>query len=207
MQASQIPPARRRYRPAVVIVPLKRSLTACWLVMDDVAMKQAYYEFYFPQAQQLNPVVLNGYLARLQAGQVRQTHLFGGRYENIYIDREDIPELSGLIAFWMDSAARVLEVDADGLQCGFWFNHMRPGDMTIMHSHNDDDELLSGVYYLKVPEKSGELVLHHDEQTMTIGPEPGKLVLFSASDQHEVTRNLSQDERLSIGMNFGPRRQ
>lgn len=169
-------------------------------------MNQAYYEFYFPQAAQINPAVLHGYLARLRAGHLRQTHLFGGRYENIYIDREDIPELSGLIAFWTDSAAQVLQVDADGLQCGFWFNHMRPGDVTTLHSHNDDDELLSGVYYLKVPEDSGELVLNHDGRTMTIRPESGKLVLFSASDEHEVTRNMSQDERLSIGMNFGYRR-
>jgi hypothetical protein len=174
--------------------------------LDDLAVNQAYYEFYFPQAEQLNPVVFKGYLARLQAGQVRQTHLFGGRYENIYIDREQIPGLSELITFWTESAAQVLQVNADGLQCGFWFNHMRPGDVTTLHSHNDDDELLSGVYYLKVPENSGDLLLNHGGRTVTVRPESGKLVLFSASDEHEVTRNLSRQERLSIGMNFGPRR-
>ena len=83
---------------------------------------------------------------------------------------------------------------------------MRPGDITLPHSHNDDDELLSGVYYVKVPEHSGELVLYQGNTSYGIQPAEGKLVLFSASLEHEVTRNDSQEMRLSIGMNFGRKR-
>lgn len=169
-------------------------------------MQPRYHEFFFSEASQLNPVVIDGYRVTLESGQVRKTHLFEGRYENIYVERGAIPELTDLITFWVTSAAQVLGINADKLQCGFWFNDMRPGDVTLVHTHNDDDELLSGVYYLKVPENSGELILLHENQPTRVQPVPGKLVLFSAGDEHEVSKNLSEESRLSIGMNFGSRR-
>jgi len=179
------------------------ALTAHYLALDNVAMKSTYHEFYFADADALNPEIISAYLRKLEAGEVRKTHLFEGRYENIYIDRGEIPGLSGLISFWVASAAEVLNKQQDELRCGFWFNDMRPGDVTLPHSHDDYDELLSGVYYLKVPENSGELVLHEGDQQFTVAPEAGKLVLFSSSNMHEVTENLSQEARLSIGINFG----
>jgi hypothetical protein len=166
-------------------------------------MKSMYYEFNFPDADDVNAAVVLDYLHKLESNGVRKSHLFSGRYENIYIDREEIPALSVLIPFWITSAAAVLKKHPDDLQCGFWFNDMRPGDVTEPHSHDDDDEWLSGVYYLKVPENSGELILHAEEDKLTIRPVAGKLVLFSSSNVHEVSENRSQETRLSIGMNFG----
>ena len=162
-----------------------------------------YYEFNFPDAEDVNASVILDYLCKLESNEVRKTHLFGGRYENIYIDRKEIPGLSALIPFWIASAAQVLNKQPEDLQCGFWFNDMRPGDVTEPHSHDDDDEWLSGVYYFKVPENSGELILHADDSKTVIQPEAGKLVLFSSSNVHEVSENRSQETRLSIGMNFG----
>jgi len=166
-------------------------------------MKLSYYEFYFPDAGDINSKVIADYLDHLNTGDVRKTHLFSGRYENIYIDREEIPALAALISFWIASAAEVLNKQANDLRCGFWFNDMGPGDLTLPHSHDDDDEWLSGVYYLKVPEDSGDLILRTGGDKLTIAPEVGKLVLFSSSDVHEVTVNHSQETRLSIGINFG----
>ena len=169
-------------------------------------MNPRYHEFFFSAAGRLNQSVIDGYRFILESGEVKKSHLFEGRYENIYVEREAIPEISDLITFWIDSAAAVLGMNADELQCGFWFNDMRPGDVTLPHTHNDDDELLSGVYYLEIPENSGELVLYHDKQAIRIQPVAGKLVLFSATDEHEVSKNLSEETRLSIGINFGSRR-
>jgi len=166
-------------------------------------MKPIYHEFHFPDAETLNPELISAYLRKLKADEVRKSHLFEGRYENIYINREELPSLSELIPFWIASAAKVLNKPDDELRCGFWFNDMRPGHVTLPHSHDDDDEWLSGVYYLQVPENSGELVLHDGDEQITVAPEAGKLVLFSASNVHEVTKNLSQETRLSIGINFG----
>ena len=169
-------------------------------------MNPCYHEFFFSKANRLNQPVIDGYRFALESGEVKKSHLFEGRYENIYVEREAIPEMSELINFWKDSAAVVLGMNTDDLQCGFWFNDMRPGDITLPHTHNDDDELLSGVYYLQIPENSGELILYHDKQAIRIRPAPGKLVLFSATDEHEVSKNLSDESRLSIGINFGSRK-
>lgn len=166
-------------------------------------MHSAYHEFHYPDCSDMNAAVVSGYGDAMKSGQVRKSHLFAGRYENIYIHREAIPALQLLIPFWINAAASVLNKNADDLRCGFWFNEMSPGDVTQPHSHDDDDEWLSGVYYLVVPEHAGDLILHDSDERFTIQPEAGKLVLFSSSGVHEVTENHSQETRLSIGINFG----
>ncbi|MCK4710140.1 MAG: hypothetical protein KAU21_16095, partial [Gammaproteobacteria bacterium] len=70
-------------------------------------------------------------------------------------------------------------------------------------THDDDDELMSGVYYVTVPESSGQLLLGIAGHHITIEPEAGKMVFFKPNVIHEVSKNLSTHHRLSIGMNFG----
>ena len=166
-------------------------------------MHSTYHEFHYPDCSEVNPAVVSGYGEAMKSGHVRKSHLFAGRYENIYIDREAIPALQSLIPFWINAAASVLDKKAEDLRCGFWFNEMGPGDVTQPHNHDDDDEWLSGVYYLIVPSEAGDLILHDGDDRLIVHPEVGKLVLFSSSEVHEVTENLSQQMRLSIGINFG----
>lgn len=83
---------------------------------------------------------------------------------------------------------------------------MNPGDVTTAHTHDDDDELLSCVYYIKVPKdvsNSGELILMANNEKTVIQPEEGKFVFFSPATLHEVTKNESNESRLSIAFNFG----
>ena len=63
----------------------------------------------------------------------------------------------------------------------------------------------SGVYYVSVPRKSGELILSQGAAVTRITPREGMLVLFPPHVVHEVSVNLSGAMRLSIGMNFGVR--
>jgi len=88
---------------------------------------------------------------------------------------------------------------------GFWLNEMEPGHVTLAHRHDEDDELLSGVYYIHVAENSGDLMLEQGGVTTRISPQAGMLVLFPPDVLHHVTENLSTETRLSIGMNFGVR--
>lgn len=97
-------------------------------------------------------------------------------------------------------------MDSERLQAGCWLNAMPPGSVTLLHSHDDDDELLSGVYYIQVPDRAGRLVLHHAGGRVTVEPEAGKFVFFDPAIPHEVTRNESAQTRLSLGFNFGPTR-
>lgn len=135
-----------------------------------------------------------------------KTHMFNGRFENLYLDPEKIPELSIIIESAKQEAARILEIDMADLAVGFWLNAMYPGDVTTAHTHDDDDELLSCVYYARVPdaaEKSGQLIITAGEEKEFITPEEGMFVFFSPETVHEVARNETNEIRLSIAFNFG----
>ncbi len=98
----------------------------------------------------------------------------------------------------------MLGTEADTLRAGFWFNAMEAGQQTALHHHDENDELLSAVYYIRVPENSGDLILHDDDRRVCIQPQEGKLVMFAPHVLHEVTVNYSSELRLSVGMNIGP---
>jgi hypothetical protein len=166
----------------------------------------AVYSNRLNSPQQLNETLLAEFLRWQDDDSVRKTHLFEGRYENIYLDETHIPELSGLIETAVKSAEAILQTQ--GLRAGYWFNYMPAGSTTTLHTHDDDDELLSGVYYVHVPENSGNLIIHEKtpgglSEKIEIHPEAGKFVFFKPDAPHEVGKNLSAEHRLSIGMNFG----
>lgn len=171
--------------------------------MSRINTRQPVYEFYYQGGERINQGICATYHTLLANDEVKKTHYFEGRYENIYVDSDKLPGMGELMTFWLDSAAEVLAKPASTIRCGFWFNHMRPGDVTLPHSHDDDDEWLSGVYYLQVPENSGDLIMHDGDERITVNPAEGKLVLFSANDVHEVSKNNSSETRLSVGINFG----
>lgn len=145
-----------------------------------------------------------GFLSHHEDSDVKRTHLFNGRYENIYLKENHVPELKMV----MEEACRHAKslLGTAEVKTGYWFNRMPPGAITTVHSHDDDDELLSGVYYVAVPENSGDLIIHKDDEDVRIQPEEGMFVFFKPNVVHEVTENLSQYERLSIGINFGEKR-
>lgn len=165
-------------------------------------IKYAHFA-YLPAADALNQQVLKGFEQHQNDLENKKTHFFSGRYENVYIDREKIPALSQVIEQAIHHAAAILDMEAAKLQCGFWFNSMQPGHVTQPHTHDDDDELMSAVYYINVPENSGSLLLGVASNQVRVEPEAGKMVFFKPNLIHEVTQNLSQQHRLSIGMNFG----
>ena len=83
---------------------------------------------------------------------------------------------------------------------------MPSGAVTSVHSHDDYDELISTVYYVSVPENSGNLIIHEGEKRHVIEPKEGMFVFFAPDVVHEVSKNMSADDRLSIAINFGRRR-
>ncbi|WP_457676603.1 putative 2OG-Fe(II) oxygenase [Thiolapillus sp.] len=134
----------------------------------------------------------------------RQTHFFHGRYENLYIDIRRMPSVRALLDIATGHAARILGMDPGQLRCGFWFNLMEPGQVTSLHSHDEDDELLSCVYYVDVPASSGELVLLLEDGEKRLKPENGMFVFFPPWLEHEVSRHEGGRSRLSLAINFGP---
>lgn len=101
-------------------------------------------------------------------------------------------------------AGQMLDIPVDALKAGFWFNAMGTGHRTVPHHHDENDELLSAVYYIRVPDNSGDLILHDDGKEIVVRPQAGKLVMFAPNVVHEVTVNLSAEMRLSVAVNIGP---
>jgi len=158
----------------------------------------------YAEGGRLNPLICRAFARRLDDQETRRSHYFGGRFENIYMDREHIPEVGELLAFAEASAREALRLEDTALRQGFWFNEMKPGQRTLPHTHDDADELLSGVYYLRVPEGSGDLVILDGPVKTVVEPKEGMLVFFGPHVLHEVTANLSGETRLSVALNIGP---
>ena len=99
-----------------------------------------------------------------------------------------------------------------------WSNLNRPGDYNSMHAHPDCH--LSGAYYVKVPEGDcGKLRLYnpmyfynypnsqnskppYTSGRVDIKSEEGTLLIFRSPIMHDVTRNNTQEDRISVSFNI-----
>lgn len=157
-------------------------------------------------SERLNTAIRTQYqgLKDASSTDITRSHYFEGRYENIYIPASVLTSIRPLLDAARREAADFLQRD-NLPEAGFWLNEMEPGHVTLAHRHDEDDELLSGVYYIDVAENSGELVLEQGVAITRIRPQAGMLVLFPPDVLHHVTENLGTETRLSVGMNFGVR--
>ncbi len=152
----------------------------------------------------INQLLLKGLHQYIDDNETRKTHFFMGRYENIYIDEQQIPAIREVLDACIEFSSQILGVSPDTLKAGLWFNVMGPGDKTTLHQHDDDDELLSAVYYVDTPDNSGFLKIGKQAVLSSITPKAGMFVFFPPNMPHEVTENFSSHKRVSLGINIGP---
>jgi hypothetical protein len=159
---------------------------------------------FMPDASEINEQIIQAYGQLRTDDLIKRSHYFGGRYENLYLERERIPAIASVLKQAELYASTILQRLQQPLRSGFWINDMGPTEVTSEHDHDDYDEMLSGVYYVQVPENSGELVIidHHSRTLVT--PQAGMFVFFAPDVLHAVNENRSAERRISIGMNFGP---
>jgi len=138
--------------------------------------------------------------------QATRSHFFSGRYENVYIPADKLVNVSQILDIALLHASEILDEDKKALSIGFWFNIMRQGDVTLSHTHDDNDELLSGTYYISVPDSNSQLVLDIKGNRRFIEPKEGMFVFFHPATPHQVTENQSTKPRISIGFNIGIKR-
>ena len=152
--------------------------------------------------EQLNPRITAAFLRERHGPASRQSHLESGRYENTYIARDAIPEIAPLCEAVVGAARTILR--REELKLGFWFNAMGPGERTARHNHEEEDELLSCVYYLQTPPGCGDLLVYERGEVIRVQPREGRCVFFPPKLAHEVEQNRSGKQRLSVAFNFGP---
>ena len=158
---------------------------------------------FMPNSNELNRQILDGYLQLRELDFLRRSHFFGGRYENLYFERERIPAIAGVLE-QAESYAQNLLQQTNSLRSGFWINDMGPGEATTEHDHDEDDEMLSAVYYVQAPQASGDLIIMDSHNRTLLTPQAGMFVFFAPSVVHSVSVNRSGERRISMGMNFGP---
>ena len=159
---------------------------------------------FMPDASELNRQIMEAYMQLGEQDFLKRTHFFNGRYENLYLQRERIPEIGSILEQAEIYATDILQNYRSGkFRSGFWINDMSPGAVTTEHDHDEDDELLSGVYYVRVPPNSGDLNIIDNYSHTLITPQAGMFIFFAPSVRHSVSINNSLERRISIGMNFG----
>tara|TARA_Y100000389_G_scaffold185061_1_gene204071 strand:- start:850 stop:1467 length:618 start_codon:yes stop_codon:yes gene_type:complete len=162
-------------------------------------------------------------------------YILNTEYERMHIGNGDIskdryilnnlPELKNVLENHCNNFVRkYLNVSENAkfyLQNSWSVKH-NPGDIAQIHSHGSS--LLSGVYYLKTNEGSGNLVFHknpiytntfhqsirfeYDENNnlntgqYAMNVEDGKVILFPSHLEHSVDENKSNEERYSLAFNF-----
>lgn len=175
-------------------------------MLEMQLIQDGIYSCRLPAEPRYFDEIINGFSRLEDAADTKKTHFFDGRYENIYPSRESFTEIEPLLEVIFDNAQKILET-AQPLEISFWFNQMQPGHSTTLHTHDDGYELISGVYYLDVPEGSGDILLHLAEKVLSISPQAGVMLMFPPDLAHEVTRNNSRYSRLSMAFNIGPQRE
>lgn len=157
-----------------------------------------------PNRDEINRQIMDAYVHLREEDMLKRTHFFGGRYENLYLERERIPAIELALHQAELYVSQLLGKPAEKLRSGFWINDMGPNEVTSEHDHDEYDELMSGVYYVQVPKDSGELVIVDRHCRTLVTPQAGMFVFFSPDVRHSVSVNNSCERRISIGMNFGP---
>ena len=156
-----------------------------------------------PDAEEINERLAAAFQSLREDDFGRRTHHFGGRYENLYLERGRLPGVAWVLDYAETCARAILGWDQP-LRCGFWLNAQGPGQATTPHNHDENDELLSGVYYVQVPPDSGDLVLLDGWLNVRVTPAAGLMLFFPPQLVHRVETNRSGELRLSLAFNFGP---
>jgi hypothetical protein len=149
---------------------------------------------------EFNGTILTQFMSAQHTEGLKKTHFFNDRYENIYLSAHQVPHLRALVTDANNRARCLLGRTSQKVGC--WFNAMGPASNTSLHRHDEDDECLSGVYYIAVPENSGDLVLYPHGKQLVHTPRAGQWIFFPPQTEHEVTHNESPELRLSLAFNF-----
>lgn len=136
------------------------------------------------------------------------------------LQREEFNPLGHIIMEEANNFARELELDIDRHPLKFkecWVNIYGEGHSQEMHQHANS--VISGIYYVKAPEGSGELLIHspyHDtmldpptvranginNHIISFKPREGSMVFFRSFVKHSVKPTKGDAERISIAFNL-----
>ena len=143
-----------------------------------------------------------------------------GGFQSKYLDPNLMSELVKDILYYGNIFFKNFNYEKELELINIWVNINRYKDCNIDHVHPFSK--ISGVFYVKVPENSGNLVFTNphpienylntdiltdfnkfNSSTFIIPGEENSLYLFPSWFKHRVNINSSKEERISISFNLG----
>lgn len=145
-----------------------------------------------------------------------------------YASLDDLPwrfpifkTLTKIIERHAKTFAKNLDFDLSGGKLALdsiWVNVLRPGGLHTAHIH--PHSVISGTFYVAVPEGAGALRLEdprlglmmaappkkpraapENRAFVSIVPRPGTLLLWESWLRHEVPKNRAEEDRISVSFN------
>ena len=143
---------------------------------------------------------------------IKYSHKIKGRWENQYLALNFVPEIKEVLHYACKTVKNILghDVIVPYEEMGFptnefWFNIAEPGQLTDWHDHKEGASF-SGVYYLEVPKKSGDILFRikhrNNLNELQLNSITGKMILFDSNIEHSVSINNSNQDRISLGFNI-----
>lgn len=140
-----------------------------------------------------------------------QVSNIGGYQGHNFFDMNLFDSIKKRIPQRKDKPFSSIDIDA-------WININKKGDYNKRHIHFDSQLFLSGVYYVKVPEKSGDIRFYNPRGCMSdatfdhyyfndghayqaLSPKEGMILFFPTWLEHDVEENLSNENRISVSFN------
>ena len=158
----------------------------------------------YPRADAIIGPLAAAFAELQEAAFERRSHFIDGRFENLYLARNRLPGLEELLGFATTAGAHLLDTDAGRRRCGFWLNAIPPGSSTSRHTHEENDEPISGIYDVAAPEHSRDIGFQEGPFNIRVSPRAGRMLLFPPSLVHWVEPHRGCGLRLSIAFNLGP---
>jgi hypothetical protein len=139
-----------------------------------------------------------------ETGKPKDERTYNTDYEDTLFDM--CPEFQKVV----DAAIKLVEdeVNIPNMKLDDWeyWAHIHEKNMsTDTHAHHPD--AVSCVYYLNVPEGSGDIVFipePHFIPTSMIESVEGELLVFPGWLKHKVTRHQGDEKRISVSFNLYP---
>jgi len=125
-------------------------------------------------------------------------------FEDFVIEPSLCPETSKLLQSIRTTIHNYTGIESFPL-FEYWSHIQYPKESTDLHAHNNVD--MSFVYYVNVPKNSGDFCfvlnpLGCEIAIPPITPIEGTLMLFPGGITHKVTKNLSNEIRVSVAGNL-----
>lgn len=81
-----------------------------------------------------------------------------------------------------------------------WANRYPKGSYAWPHKHTENNDLLDILFYIQIPEGSGDLHIEENGNDYRIGIEEGDVVIFPSGLNHWTDPNQSDIDRLLVGI-------